>query len=59
MGQGAMGIRRDIPFSVIMSNFSHNAVHLPRHTIIRLALPSPTQILALKPATGVAEAKEG
>ena len=59
MAQGVMHINPDIPFSVIMSNFSHHAVHLPKHTVIGIPLPSPTHILTLQPATGVAEAKEG
>ena len=59
MVQGVMDINPDIPFSVIMSNFSHHAVHLPKHTVIGIALPSPTHILTLQPATGVVEANEG
>ena len=59
MAQGVMDINADILFSVIMSNFSHHSVHLLKYNVIGIALPSPTQILTLQPATGVAEAKEG
>ena len=48
------------PFTVLVSNFGHRAVHLPKHTIVGLALPSPTHILTLgMSAPGGAEAKEG
>ena len=54
-----MDIVPDVPFSFIMSNFGHQPIHLPNHTVIGLALPSPTHILALHPGTRVVEAKEG
>ena len=48
------------PFTVLVSNFGNRAVHVPKHTVFGLALPSPTHILTLGgSAPGEAEAKEG
>lgn len=50
----------DQTFSVVLSNFGHRSVHIPKHTVIRLALPSPTHILTLsQSALGAVGAKEG
>ena len=35
------------PFTVLVSNFEKRAVYVPKHTVIGLALPSPTHILTL------------
>ena len=48
------------PFTVLVSTFRNRAVHVPNHTVVGLALPSPTHILTLsESAPGEAEAKEG
>ena len=48
------------PFTVLISSFGHLAVHVTKHTIVGLVLPSPTHILKLGvSASGEADAKEG
>ena len=48
------------PFTVLISNFGNRAVHVPKHTVVGFAVPSPTHILTLGLlAPGEAEAKEG
>ena len=60
MAQGVMDVVPEKPFSVMLSNFGHRAVHIPKHTVVGLALPSPTHILTLgESAAEAAEAKEG
>ena len=47
------------PFPVLVSHFGNRAVHVPMHTVVGLALPSPTHILTLGvSAPGEVEAKE-
>ena len=47
------------PFTVLVRNFANCVVHVPKHTVVGLALPSPTHILTLgESAPGEAEAKE-
>ena len=59
MAQGAMDVVPENPFSVMFSNFGHRAVHIPKHTVLGLALPSPTHILTLgESAAEAAKAKE-
>ena len=44
----------------MLSNLGHRAVHIPKHTVVGLALPWPTHILTLgESAAEAAEAKEG
>ena len=44
----------------MLSNFGHRAVHIPKHTVVGLALPPPTHILTFgESAAKAAEAKEG
>ena len=60
MAQGVTDVFPENPFSVMLSNFRHHSVHIPKYTIVGLALPSPTQILTLgESAAEAAEAKEG
>ena len=60
MAQGVMDVVPEKPFSVMFSNFGHRAVHIPKHTVVGLALSSPTHILTLgESAAEAAEAKEG
>ena len=55
-----MDVVPENPFSVMLSNVGHRTVHIPKHTVVGLALPSPTHILALgESAAEAAEAKEG
>ena len=50
----------DIPFSVIVSSFGHRSVHIPKHTVVGLALPSSNHILPLvELAAEAVEGKEG
>ena len=59
-GTRGHGCRPRKPFSVMLSNFGHRAVHIPKHTVVELALPSPTHILTLgESAPEAPEAKEG
>lgn len=59
MAQGVMDVVQDQPFTAMVSNFGHRAAHIPKHTVVDLALPSPTHILTLgESATGGPEAKE-
>ena len=60
MAQGVMDVVSEKPFSVMLSNFGHRAVHIPKHTVVGLAVPSPTHISTLgESAAEAAEAKEG
>ena len=60
LAQGVMDVIPEEPFSAMLSNFGHRPIHIPKHTVVGLALPSPTHILTLgKSAPGGAEAKEG
>ena len=60
MAQGVMDLFPGEPFTVLVSNFGNCAVHVPKHTVVCLALLSPTHILTLGvSAPGEAEAKEG
>ena len=44
----------------MLSNFGRRAIHIPKHTVVRLALPSPSHILTLgESAAEAAEAKKG
>ena len=55
-----MDVVPDKSFPVMLSNFGHRPVHIPRHTVVGPALPSPTHILILdESAAEAAEAKEG
>ena len=47
MAQGVMDLFPGEPFTVLVSNFGNRAVHVPKHTVVGLALPSPTHILTL------------
>ena len=48
------------PFTVLVRNFEHRAVHVPKHTVVGLALPSPTHILTIGVAApGEGDTKEG
>ena len=59
MAQGVMDVAPEKPFSVMLSNIGHRAVHISKHTVVGLALPSPTHILTLgELAPEVADAKE-
>ena len=60
MALGAMYVVPENPFSVMLSTFGHRAVHIPKHTVVGLPLPSPTHILTVgQSAASAAEAKEG
>ena len=59
MAQVVMGLFPGEPFTVLVSNFGNGAVHVPKHTVVGLALPSPTHILTIgESAPGEADAKE-
>ena len=48
------------PFTVLVSNFGNRAVHVPKHTVVGLALPPPTYNLTLGvSAPGETETKDG
>ena len=47
MAQGVMDFFPGEPFTVLVSNCGNRAVHVPKHTIVGLGLPSPTHILTL------------
>ena len=51
MAKGAVHLVPDEPFTVMVSNFGHRAVHIPKHTVVGLSLPSPTHILTLGVST--------
>ena len=59
MAQGVMDFFPGEPLTVLVGNFGHRAVHVPKHTVFSLALRSPTHILTLGVlACGDAAAKE-
>lgn len=39
MAQGIMDVVPEKPFSAKLSNFRHRSVHIPKHTVVGLALP--------------------
>ena len=58
MAQGVMDLFPGEPFTVLVSNFGNRAVHVTKHTVVGLTLPSSTHILTLGvSAPGEAEAK--
>ena len=58
-GPGAMDFLPGEPCTVPGSNVGHRAVHVPKHTVVDLALPSPTHIVTLGTwASGGSAAKE-
>ena len=60
MIQGVMDLFPGDPFTVLFRNFGNRAVHVPKHTVVGLALPYPTHILTLgESPPGEAKAKEG
>ena len=60
MAQGVMDLFLGEPFTVLVGNFGHRAVHVPKHTVVRLALPYPTHLLTIGvSAPGEDDAKEG
>ena len=60
MAQRVMDLFPGEPFTVLVSNFGNRAVHVPKHTVVGLALTSPTHILTHGVAApGEADAKEG
>ena len=60
MAQGVVDLFPAEPFTVLVSNCGHRAVHVPKHAVVGLALPSPTHILTLGVSfSGEADAKEG
>ena len=60
MAPGVMDLFPGEPFTVLVINVLRRAVHILKHTVVGLVLPSPTHILtpALS-APGEADAKEG
>ena len=56
----AWGVMYFVPekqFSVMLCNFGHRAVHIPKHTVVGLALSSHIHILTLgESAASAAEA---
>ena len=60
MAQGVMDLFSGEPFTALVRKFGHPAVYVPKHTVVGLALPSPTHTLKLGvSAPGEADAKEG
>lgn len=47
--QGVMDIGPNQPCTVCVGNFGDKPVHLLKHTILGLALPSPAHILTIDP----------
>ena len=47
MAQGVIDLFLGEPFTVLVSNFGNRAVHVHKHTVVGLALPSPTHVLTL------------
>ena len=59
IAQGVMDLFPGEPFTVLVRNFGNCAVHVPNHTVVGLALPSPKHIQTLGvSAPGEAEPKE-